>query len=88
VRAELRDGNTHTCGWDCDCEGSALMYQVTGVLPYLTFRGRKLKEKGRMWHAKRRAAEGEGSRMRQIKRRASQRFNPELKLQWLVNAKN
>jgi hypothetical protein len=33
VRAELRDGNTHTCGWDCDCEGSALMYQVTGFSP-------------------------------------------------------
>jgi hypothetical protein len=41
-----------------------------------------------MWHAKRRAAEGEGSRMRQIKRRASERFNPELKLSWLVSAKN
>jgi hypothetical protein len=31
---------------------------MTGVLPYLTFRGRKLNEKGRMRHAKRRAAEG------------------------------
>ena len=35
-----------------------------------------------------REAEGEGPRMRLIKRRASKRFNPELKLPWLMSAKN
>jgi hypothetical protein len=35
-----------------------------------------------------REAEGEGSRMRLIKRRASERFNPELKLSRLMSAKN
>jgi hypothetical protein len=35
-----------------------------------------------------REAEGEGSRMRLIKRRASERFNPELKLPRLMSAKN
>jgi hypothetical protein len=47
---------------------------MTGVLPYLTFRGRE--------------AEGEGPRMRQFKRRATERFNPELKLPRLMSAKN
>jgi hypothetical protein len=59
---------------DCDSEGSALVYQVTRVLPYLTSRRGKLKEKGRMLHAKRRAAEGQGSRMQLTKRQATERF--------------
>ena len=42
---------------DCGSESVLLVYQMTGVLPYLTFRDGQLKEKGRMWHAKRRAAE-------------------------------
>jgi hypothetical protein len=58
VRAELQDGYTHTCGWTVILKGSALVSQMTGVLPYLTFRGRKMKENGRMRHAKRRAAKG------------------------------
>jgi hypothetical protein len=55
VRAELRDGKHPHLRLYCDSEGSALMYQVTGVLPYLTSRGGKLKEPR---HAKRQAAEG------------------------------
>jgi hypothetical protein len=55
----------------CDSEnGSALVYQVPGVLRYLTSRRGKLKEKGRMRHARRQAAEGQRSRMRHAKRRA------------------
>jgi hypothetical protein len=79
---------TPTLALDCDCEGSALVCQVTGVLLYLTSRGGKLKEKGRMRHAKRRAAEGQGSRMQLTKRQTTERFNPELKLSRLMSAKN
>jgi hypothetical protein len=65
----------------------SLVYQVPGVLLYLTSRRGKLKEKGRIacgwWEA-----EGEGSRMRLTKRWATERFNPELKLPWLMSAKN
>jgi hypothetical protein len=61
---------TPTLVLDCDSEGSALVYQVPGILLYLTSRRGKLKEKGRMLHAKGRAAEGQGSRMRHAKRRA------------------
>jgi hypothetical protein len=64
------------------------VYQVPGVLLYLTSRGGKLKEKGRMLHAKRRVAEGQGSRMQLTKRQATERFNPELELPRLVSAKN
>jgi hypothetical protein len=64
------------------------MYQVPGVLLYLTSHREKLKEKGRMRHARRRAAEGQRSRMQLTKRQATERFNPELKLQRLVGAKN
>jgi hypothetical protein len=42
----------------------------------------------RMLHAKRRAAEGQGSRMQLTKRQTTERFNPELKLTWLMSAKN
>jgi hypothetical protein len=77
---------TSTLALDCDSEGSALVYQVTGVLPYLSSRRGKLKEKGRMRHAKRRAAEGQG--MHLTKRQATERFNLELKLLWLMSAKN
>jgi hypothetical protein len=79
---------TPTLAPDCDSEGFALVYQVTGVLPYLTSRREKLKEKGRMLHAKRRAAKGQGSRMQLTKRHATERFNPELKLPRLMSAKN
>jgi hypothetical protein len=41
----------------------ALVYQVSGVLLYLTSRRGKLKEKGRMRHARRRPAEGQRPRM-------------------------
>jgi hypothetical protein len=41
-----------------------------------------------MLHARRRAAEGQGSRMQLTKRQATERFNPELKLPRLVSAKN
>jgi hypothetical protein len=41
-----------------------------------------------MLHARRRAAEGQGSRMQLTKRQATERFNPELKLSRLVSAKN
>jgi hypothetical protein len=51
-----------------------LAYQVIDVLPFLTFRGRE--------------AEGEGSRMRLFKRRATERCNPKLKLSRLMSAKN
>jgi hypothetical protein len=55
----------------CDSENSSvLMYQVSGALLYLTSRRGKLKEKGHMLHAKRRAAEGQESRMRHAKGRA------------------
>jgi hypothetical protein len=64
------------------------MYQVPEVLLYLTSRRGKLKDKGRMRHAKRWAAEGQGSRMQLMKRHAAERFNPELKLPRLMSAKN
>ena len=41
----------------------SLVYQVPGVLLYLTSRRGKLKEKGRMLHAKGQTAEGQESRM-------------------------
>jgi hypothetical protein len=41
-----------------------------------------------MRHAKRWAAEGQGSRMQLTKRQATKRFNPELKLSRLMSAKN
>jgi hypothetical protein len=66
VRAESRDGNTLTCGW-----AVTLKWFYSRVpSAYLTSRRGKLKEKGRMLHAKRRAAEGQGSHMRHAKRRA------------------
>jgi hypothetical protein len=46
---------------------------MTGVLPFY-HRGKK--------------AEGEESRMRLTKKQATERFNPELKLPWLMSAKN
>jgi hypothetical protein len=39
---------TPTLALDCDSEGSAPVYQVPGVLLYLTSRRGKLKEKGRI----------------------------------------
>jgi hypothetical protein len=73
----------------CDSEnGSVLVYQVPGVLLYLTSRRGKLTEKGRMRHARRRADEGQGSRMQLTKKQATKRFNPELKLPRLMSAKN
>jgi hypothetical protein len=89
VRAELRDGNTLTSDWTvilkvfCSC-----VYQVPGVVLYLTSRRGKLKEKGHMRHARRQAAEGQRSRMQLTKRQATERFNPELKLMRLMSAKN
>jgi hypothetical protein len=77
---------TPTLTLDCDSEGSALVYQVTGVLPNLSSRRGKLKEKGHMRHAKRRTAEGQG--MQLTKRQATERFNLELKLSRLMSAKN
>jgi hypothetical protein len=74
VRAELRDGNTHTYGRIVILKELCTRAQATGVLPLLTFRGRE--------------AEGEGSRMRLFKRRTTERFNPELKLPRLMSAKN
>jgi hypothetical protein len=89
VRAESRrDGNILTCGWAVTENGSVLVYQVPGVLLYLTSRRGKLTEKGRMWHARRRAAEGQRSRMQLTKRQTTERFNPELKLPRLMSAKN
>jgi hypothetical protein len=44
------------------------VYQVPGVLLYLSSHRGKLKEKGRMLHAKGRAAEGQESRMHLMKR--------------------
>ncbi|KKY00045.1 hypothetical protein VN21_16360, partial [Paraclostridium benzoelyticum] len=41
-----------------------------------------------MRHARRRAAEGQGSCMQLTKRQATERFNPELKLPRLMSAKN
>jgi hypothetical protein len=79
---------TPTLALDYDSEGSALVYQVPGVLLYLTSRKGKLKEKGRMRHARRRAAEGQGSHMQLTKRQATERFNPQLKLPRLMSAKN
>jgi hypothetical protein len=79
---------TPTLALDCDSKGSALVCQVPGVLLYLTSRRVKLKEKGRMRHAKRRTAEGQGSRMQVTKRQATERFNLELKLPRLISAKN
>jgi hypothetical protein len=64
---------TPTLALDCDSEGFALLFQVTGVLPFY-HRGRE--------------AEGEESGMRLMKRRATERFNPELKLPRLMSAKN
>jgi hypothetical protein len=67
----------------CDSEsGSVHVYQVSGVLLYLTSRRGKLKEKGRMLYAKGRAAEGQKSRMQLTKRQATERFTR------LVSAKN
>jgi hypothetical protein len=63
VRAESRDGNTLTCGWAVTLKWFYSLVQVPGVLLYLTSRRGKLKEKGRMLHAKGRAAEGQESRM-------------------------
>jgi hypothetical protein len=73
---------TPTLALDCDSEGSALVYQVPGVLLYLTSRRGKLKEKGRMLHAKGQAAEGQESCMQLTKRQATERFTR------LVSAKN
>jgi hypothetical protein len=59
------------------------VYQVPGVLLYLNSRKGKLKEKGRMLHAKGQAAdEGQESRMQLMKRKATERFTR------LVSAKN
>jgi hypothetical protein len=67
----------------CDSEnGSVLLYQVPGVLLYLTSRRGKLKKKGRMLHAKGWAAEGQESRMQLTKRQTTEKFA------WLVSAKN
>jgi hypothetical protein len=49
------------------------VYQVTGILAF--------------YHCGR-EAEGEESRMRLTKRRATERFNPELKIPRLMSAKN
>jgi hypothetical protein len=54
--------------------GSILVYQVPGVLLYLTSRRGKLKEKGRVLHAKGHAAEGQESRMQLTKRQTTERF--------------
>jgi hypothetical protein len=66
--AQSYEMETPTLALDCDSEGSALVSQVPGVLLYLTSRRGKLKEKGRMRHARRRAAEGQRSRMQLTKR--------------------
>jgi hypothetical protein len=80
VRAELRDGNILTCGWIVTLNGSVLMYQVPGVLLYLTSRRGKLKEKG--LHAMGQAVEGQETHMQLTKRQATERFTR------LVSAKN
>jgi hypothetical protein len=46
VRAESRDGNTLTCGWVVTLKWSIHVYQVPGVILYLSSRRGKLKEKG------------------------------------------
>jgi hypothetical protein len=62
---------------------------MTGVLPYLTFRGRKLKEKGlaydtlRDGQLKKKGLACGTPRDGQLKG-----FNPELKLLWITSAKN
>jgi hypothetical protein len=58
------------------------VYQVPGVLLYLTSRRGKLKEKGCMLHAKGQAAEGQESHMQLTKRQTTERFTR------LVSAKN
>jgi hypothetical protein len=76
VRAELRDGNTRTC-----CSTVILkelcaccrLFPSDRSSPLLTFRRREAEEKG--------------SLMRLFKRRATERFNPELKLPRLMSAK-
>jgi hypothetical protein len=84
VRAESRDGNTLTCGWTVTLKWfCSRVFQVPGVLLYLTSRREKLKEKGRMLHAKgRAAAEGQESRLQLTKRQTTERFTR------LVSAKN
>jgi hypothetical protein len=74
VRAELRDGNTLTCGWTVILKEFYSRAKWQAFSPFYPYRGKE--------------AEGEGSRMRLIKRRASERFNLELKLPRLMSAKN
>jgi hypothetical protein len=74
VRAELRDGNTHTYGWTVILKEFCSGTKRQEFSPFYRYRGRK--------------PEGEGSRMRQFKRRATERFYPELKLPRLMSAKN
>jgi hypothetical protein len=67
----------------CDSEMVSIhVCQVPGVLLYLTSRRGKLKEKGRVLHAKGHAAEGQETRMQLAKRQATERFTR------IVSAKN
>jgi hypothetical protein len=72
VRAELRDRNTHTCGW------TVIVKEFCSRVP--SDRRSPLYHRGR-------EAEGEESCMWLTKRQTSQRFNLELKLPRL-SAKN
>jgi hypothetical protein len=74
--AELRDGNTHACGWTVILKEFCSRAKRQEFFPF-----NLIAEAGR-------GAEGEGFRMQQIKRRASRRFNPELKLPLLMSTKN
>jgi hypothetical protein len=74
VRAELRDGNTHTCGWTVILKVFCSCVPSDRRSPYLTFHGGKLKEKGLACGT---------PRDRQLIG-----FNPELKLPRLMSAKN
>jgi hypothetical protein len=71
VRAELRDGNTHTCGCTVILKEFCSRSPCDRSSTLLTFRVRE--------------AEEQGSRMRLFKRRATEWFNPELKLPRLMS---
>jgi hypothetical protein len=74
MRAESRDGNTLTCCWAVALKWFCSRVPDAKGSPLLNLSQRKLKEKGRMRHTKRRAAEG--SRMQLTKRQTAERFYP------------
>jgi hypothetical protein len=82
VRAESRDGNTLTCGWVVTLKWFCSRVPSARGSPLLNLSRREAEGEGSH------AADGEGSRMRLTKRRATERFNPELKLPRLMSGKN